>query len=893
MTEDQLWQEQAEQAFLAYLDMLQDEGQPSSRKEFISQYPHQVQTFLRQLFDRAKELTRMRDAYSLRPRETFGDYRLIEELGKGGMGVVWKAEQISVGRKVALKLLQPNVLLTDTVLQRFQREALLTARLEHPAIVTVFAVEARADCPFIVEELVENGRTLAHHLEEIRRMPKLPPNYFQATAEMFLEVADAFDQVHREGVIHRDIKPGNLLMTPKNKLKIADFGLAFEDQAIPLSATDTFAGTPHYLSPEQISGRSQDLDPRTDVFSLGVTLYEALTLTPAFGTGTRTQILQRISEVDPVEPRKYQAKVPRNLSTICMKAIEKDRRRRYASMDAFASDLRRFLKEEPIQAKPASLTYRGSKWIKRHRAKSVAAALLLVGLPVVAALGQWIVTHWDDVQAQVSDRRTQNAEYWVQEGFLQLGEVQTQAALHSFRRSMEIQPSPEGLMGWIQALLRSQKPDEALDLLNHHCELQNRFPDLIRVKVLIHRAKDQKEVAESIMNERREPSTAAGWFLEGQLLLAEAVQNKEQKDPDTFQAAIRAFQTATYLAESKALYFFQFSRALFLSESEHDLAAPLAAAIQARWPESSYARYHCGLLYDHTEEWEKAKEHYQRSVELNPSFSLGHHNLGVALFHLKQFSEATSAVHRAIDLNPDYAKAYSSLGVILRLQGQWKEAVSAFQEAIRRDPNFSEAYNNLGNTLRDLIKLPESAEALQFYLKLEPNSAIGHNNLGATLRAQGKLDEAQAAIERALEIQPDFAHAHYNLGLIFGEKGMQDKALQAYRKAIQYDAHHADAFNAMGLAWTALGNQTEAMGAFLQAVKVDPNHADAYLNLGIAKGREGSKEEAAEAFQMALQINPKLTTARLNLGNTLEGLGEIKEAQQTYQTAVELDPENP
>jgi serine/threonine protein kinase len=304
----------------------------------------------------------------------------------GGMGAVWEAEQVSLQRRVALKLLAPHHSLAEETLARFHREASAGGRLSHPGLVAVFEAGEADGVHFIAQELVPGGVTLAHFLAEAREEKDVPDGYYRAVAELFASISDALGVAHNAGVVHRDIKPSNILITEDDRPKVADFGLAKINDDLVLSRTGELAGTPFYMSPEQAAGRLARVDERSDVFSLGATLYESLTLSKPFDGDTSQQVLQRIITEDPPDPRRLRSKVPWDLAVICLKTLEKDPGRRYESMEELGAELRRFLADEPILAKPPGAIARVIKWCRRHPVPAVSGTILAAALVVVSTL---------------------------------------------------------------------------------------------------------------------------------------------------------------------------------------------------------------------------------------------------------------------------------------------------------------------------------------------------------------------------------------------------------------------------------------------------------------------------------------------------------------------------
>jgi tetratricopeptide (TPR) repeat protein len=374
--------------------------------------------------------------------QCLGDFEIARELGRGGMGVVYEARQRSLNRPVALKVLAPGLGLTARAVERFRREAEAAAKLHHTNIVPVYATGEQDNVHFYAMELIA-GPSLDHVLNSLREpgsasatAPELaatgpyaaggaPPSasgpgrlsgsgsdYFDAVARTIAEVADALDYAHRQGVIHRDVKPSNLLLAPDGRLSLNDFGLARVLEQPGMTVTGEFVGTPAYMSPEQVTSGRVPVDHRTDIYSLGATLYEMLTLRPPFGGQRRDQVLAQIIQKDPTPPRKLNKRVPRDLETICLKALDKDPDRRYQTAGQMADDLRRYVNRFAIAAKRAGPLERLRKWVRRHPA---ASAALAVALLAVAAAGFFAYRaheaerrHREELEQRLAEKR-QNA----------------------------------------------------------------------------------------------------------------------------------------------------------------------------------------------------------------------------------------------------------------------------------------------------------------------------------------------------------------------------------------------------------------------------------------------------------------------------------------------------
>lgn len=325
-----------------------------------------------------------------------GEFELVEEIGRGGMGVVYRARQSSLGRDVAVKVFVESLTSTPQEVERFHREARSAARLHHPGIVQVLTDGQSGSTHWFAMELVA-GHDLGREIQLQRRSsplagqkPFLPPfespAYLPAVAKLVAEVADALQHAHAAGVVHRDVKPANLLLEPGGRAQLVDFGLVRDDTLGSVTQSGELRGTPHYMSPEQAKVRAVRVDHRTDVYSLGVVLYELATLRRPFDGRTSAEVLQQIRVRDPQPLRKVNPRAPRDLELVCNTAMAKELGARYADAAALAADLRRFLAGEPVHAKAPSVVELALRHARRRRWPLVALVLLALGLAVGALL---------------------------------------------------------------------------------------------------------------------------------------------------------------------------------------------------------------------------------------------------------------------------------------------------------------------------------------------------------------------------------------------------------------------------------------------------------------------------------------------------------------------------
>ena len=373
----------------------------------------------------------------LQPEAPLGDFRIVREIGRGGMGVVYESVQMSLGRRVALKVLPFAAALDAKQLQRFKNEAQAAAQLHHTNIVPVYAVGVERGVHFYAMQLIE-GQNLAGLIEDLRgrtapagvvgprereadatgpytslsppvRTPATEtrlnmsaqlstqrsggsPEFFRAVTRLVVQVAEALDYAHGMGIIHRDIKPANLVVDNRGNVWITDFGLAQFYANAGVTQTGDLVGTLRYMSPEQAGGQRVLIDHRTDVYSLGATLYELLTLRPIFDGSDRQTLLQQILHDEPRPPRAVDRSIPPELETIVLKAISKVPAERYTTARDLADDLHRFLRHEPIRARRATPIQRLRKWLRRHPSVLATAAVLLVLVAAGSLFSAWLIS---------------------------------------------------------------------------------------------------------------------------------------------------------------------------------------------------------------------------------------------------------------------------------------------------------------------------------------------------------------------------------------------------------------------------------------------------------------------------------------------------------------------
>jgi serine/threonine protein kinase len=443
-----------------------ESGTTAEMEAFIAEHPERAEV-LRRLLPVIQALASLeRSGASMAPAGSdpqvlgeLGDFLVMREIGRGGMGVVYEAEQISLGRRVALKVLPFAAALDSKQLQRFKNEAQAAAHLHHTNIVPVFGVGTERGVHYYAMQYIE-GHTLASAIAELRQRPKSEPAapakvkqpepdatgpysgaqlvapaksgraeaatptvpvaatglstehsshspaFFRTAANLGIQAAEALEHAHQVGIIHRDIKPANLLIDTRGKLWITDFGLAHCQSQAELTVTGDLVGTLRYMSPEQVLAKRVPIDHRTDIYSLGATLYELLTLEPVFGAADRQELLRSIAFEDPRPPRRRNPAIPNELETIVLKALDKNPGERYGTAQELADDLRRFLEDRPIRARRPSVVSRVRKWARRHRSvvtATIVSTILALAVGFALMAWQWRVAEHRRKQAELAE----------------------------------------------------------------------------------------------------------------------------------------------------------------------------------------------------------------------------------------------------------------------------------------------------------------------------------------------------------------------------------------------------------------------------------------------------------------------------------------------------------
>jgi serine/threonine-protein kinase len=777
---------------------------------------------------------------------------------------------------------------------------------------------------------------------------------YRRAAELIAEAAEALEHAHALGVVHRDVKPANLLLDGQGKLWVTDFGLARLGTDAGVTLTGDLLGTLRYMSPEQAMARHGLVDHRTDVYALGATLYELLTLQPAVDGRDREEILRHIMFEEPRPPRRLDRGVPVELETIVLKALEKNPAERYATAQELAADLRRWLEDRPIRARRPSWWQTAARWARRHRPLvGAVTAVVLLAVLLVGGNGLWWLQQRAVAEGQARIALDEAKQRLEQEQWPEMltavrraeGAIAGVGAAPDLRREIdELGKDAQMALKLQEARLRHAEYKEGdWDREGAVAAYAEAFRwyglDLDRL--------DPREATERIRAcSIRLPLAAAldHWaYLPGTVrdqTWRQLVMMARAADPDPWRLRLRdALEAgnrrvleelvrsarADQLTPMTAVHLASFSLGTAAAEpallllqqvrqqhpgdfwANHDLGAflgglrpprsdealcYLTAAVALR-PQSPGARINLGRALGDKGRLDEAIAEYREALRLEPDLAIAHYSLGHVLHNKGQLDEAIAAYRAAIHLKKDYTWAHNNLGLALKEKGQLDEAIAAFRAAIHLKKDDALAHNNLGLVLQEKGQLDEAIAAFRAALRLEPDLAIAHNNLACALNVKGQLDEAIAALREAVRLRPEFAEAHSNLGQFLRKKGHLEEAIAECREALRLKPDFAKAHHNLGNALLEKGQRDEAIAAHREALRLKPDYASAHLNLGNALLEKGQRDEAIAAYREALRLKPDFPEAHHNLGRALQEKGQFADALAALRRAEELGRKTP
>jgi serine/threonine-protein kinase len=781
-------------------------------------------------------------------------FEILGELGRGGMGVVYQARQVALNRLVALKMILAGGHADPEQQRRFRVEAEAIAQLRHPNFVQVHDHGHSGGHAYLALEFVEGG-TLA------RRAAGVPQPPAQA-AQLVEMLAAAMQHAHQHGLVHRDLKPANILFTADGVAKITDFGLAKRlEGATAQTASGALLGTPSYMAPEQAAGHGSAIGPATDVYALGVILYELLTSRPPFGGDSVLEVLRQVQEEEPLPPTRLRPGLPRDLETICLKCLQKAPARRYAAA-ALAEDLRRFRADEPIRARPTGSVEWAWRWCRRRPWAASLAAGVLVFLGVTGGGAWWYQDQRSarrfaterDVAGALSETKSRIEEDWRladdpyrwqdtlrfarsawdrAEGLLQSGEPTTELCERVRSVGAELEAADRGRD--LAAALEDIRLQLA-DTGDNRTSLQKisaRYTDVFRSQDLDVAGPDRQQLIERLRAHRLREQLVealehwANWApAEAEKQRLREVIRAVDPNPDAFRQRWReatARQNRAALAALAEQAPVDTLSAVAITTMGRDLSTvggheAALGLLQKGWeahPDNFWINHDLAFAFTRTKPPRRDQQirFLTAAVAVRRRSTVAYLNLGTALHDVGDLEGALHAYRAAIDLDPKLAKAHCNLGSALEDKGDLKAALRAYHLAIDLDPKLAMAYYNLGNALHKQGDVDGALQAWRTAIDVDPQYDQAHNNLGNVLLAQGDTEGAIRAFRRAIDVNPKLLQPHFNLGQVLLGKGDVEAAIRAFRTVIDLDPQRAEAYCNLGAALQRQGQFRAALTA--------------------------------------------------------------------------------
>ena len=639
-------------------------------------------------------------------------YNVQEILGRGGMGVVYKAVQKKLNRPVALKTLLAGAYASETERTRFYREAEAVASLRHPHIVQVYDVGEVEGHPFYTMEFVPGG-TLSQKVEGV-------PQDVRESADIIATLARTMHYAHQSGVVHRDLKPGNILVADQGLLKISDFGLALRlDGQSDLTMTGDRLGTPSYMAPEQVLGTRDSIGPAADIYSLGAMLYEMLTGHPPFRSETQLVAERRLMFEDPLPPSKINPKVPRDLATICLKCLHKQPRQRYESAGDLATDLDRFLRHEPIFARPTSRTERISRWVRRNPATSglLVMALVLVGVLISEASQEWRLAAGRRAEKARLTARYESGVVLVQQGRYPearaiLGKL-GDGGFADLRQKINDELSQLRLLEELEAIGVNRLSYLQFDYGGRYSrtDADKRYQAVFNKLNVGSILDDPAAVARQIaQRDIKEPLLAA--FDDWAICTPDAKRRDwlltvvRLADPDSTGWRDKARDPASWndraTIESLAQSAFDAKNSIQLlcvladrMESVTICSANFRQRLQQENSDDIFANMSLADLLRKKKPSESLR-YYQAALAIRPTSTPICYSLGLALLSNQRTDESIVYFQRAIKIDPKFVLAYYHQGQSYYTLENYPEAIKNFEQALELDREFIPTYLSLG-----------------------------------------------------------------------------------------------------------------------------------------------------------------------------------------------------
>lgn len=778
-----------------------------------------------------------------------GKYSIRGKLGQGGMGVVYRAYDPDLKREVALKtILQDS---DPVIIKRFQREAETMSKLSHPHIVKVYEVGNVKGCPYFTMEFIE-GKTLAEWSKE----EKIP---VARVLELVKKVARAIQYAHSHGILHRDIKPSNILLDSTGEPKVMDFGLALDvARETRFSNTGGVLGTPAYMPPEQALGKKRELDVRSDVYSLGAVLYELLTGIPAFH-GSGPQILKHVVENDPLPPSRIAPRVPRKLDNICLKAMAKEKERRYQTAEELAQDLERFREKAPVAAVGLGTRYRLQRWGRKNRLiLGMAGGLVSVAVVVLlAVMGRWRYLDREHAKILEHEQQAKNKAEELKTSSKSKVSKETPSPLEDAVGSQ----SQVGRRNFMAAVINYNHgnfldsqgdPDGAIAAYTKAIALDPELGEAYYNRGMLRRQKglEQDAIADFTKAIEVKPGLEQSYYNR-----AEMRYNRNELD-----VAISDYNKAIELAPNLTRNYVGRGNTWHKKGETERAIADYTRAIAIN-PSHADAYFNRGQMLDMLKNYAGAAADYTKAIMLKPDDSIIYARRAMSRYLTGDIEGAGRDVDKAVELNPNLAEAYFVRGALLYAKGDVDGAIQAENQTIALDPKHTQAYYSRGALYAFKEDWARAIADCNKTIAQSPTHVEAYSNRGYARMMQGDADGAIADCTNAIALRPDYVEAYTNRAGARALKKDLDGAIKDCNKALALAPNHAEAYRHRSVARAAQGDLDGAIKDCNQTIKLNQGWAEAYKTRAEILEQKGDTADALADLRMYLKLKPNASDA--------------------------------
>lgn len=817
-----------------------------------------------------------------------GHYRIVEQVGKGGMGVVFRARDERLEREVAIKVLPPGTFPDESARKRFQREAQVLAKLNHPNIVMAFDFGQQDGIDYLVTEYIP-GVTLDAKLASGALSQK-------QVVELGVQLAKGLSAAHRANIIHRDLKPGNLRLTSEGELKILDFGLArWREPVSELAATaslsekDAISGTLPYMAPEQV--RCEEVDVRTDIWAAGAVLYEMATGKRPFPMASSLKLIDAIQHLDPPPPSTLNSQLTPQLDAVITKSLDKDADRRYQSASELRVDLLRLL---PATASSGRLSL--SEFATAHRVErriwialvAVAVACAIIGFAIRESLirsqqqrhklltvlpfdssGQDEKTRalisglTETVSARLAQQWGQNLQLISTRDVRDQGVKTIEQAWKDFGSDLVLVGDAHrvGDQIRINSSLVDPRTHRQLTARTITADVQDIFglEDQVAGEIASLLDSEVRTSAVPVARAQYKPAAYASY------LRARGYLSEYQK-AENIELAVAELKSAVAVDPDYANAYAVLGQAYLIGYQQMNRSADWVTLAQQNCQksesvrETAEGRICLGLIYNQTGKYQLAVPEFERAVQIDQSNEDGLRGLADAYGKLGNAAGAEAAYRKAISLRPNYWAVHSWLGAFFYNQARYDEAIKQFQEVVNLAPNNYRGYSNLGGLLVAVGRYKEALEPLNRSIDIRPNLEA-FNNLGNAYFDLHQFGEAAEAFQRGLNLDDSDWLLWGNLGDSLYWNGAKKKAIDAYENAISRAGKRL-AVNPMesnvlafSASYNAMAGHTEtARNQIEKALALAPSEAEVRMRAALVYNQLGDMDRCLSSLEKAVGL---------------------------------------